>query len=256
VTLIAANVIVSLVFLWWRYRDFFYSLRSSTALARISWRREVWPMQWKIALSWLSGYFIFSLFTPVMFQFHGPVVAGQMGMTLSLVNALLSFALTWVSTKAPTFGVLIGHREYLALDRLFARTTVQALVVGGLGAVAIWGAVMVLNGINHPLAARFLPPLPVALLLLATVITVLVSSMATYLRAHRQEPYLVPSIIGGVSVGISTVVLGSRYGASGAAAGYLVCTLLALIPEVVIFRRCRLTWHNDLPAQVLTNRSS
>jgi Polysaccharide biosynthesis protein len=38
---------------------------------KISWRREIFPLQWKIALSWLSGYFIFILFTPVLFTFHG-----------------------------------------------------------------------------------------------------------------------------------------------------------------------------------------
>ncbi len=45
----------------------------------ISWRREVWPFQWKIAVSWLCDYFIFQLFTPVLFAFRGPVEAGQDG---------------------------------------------------------------------------------------------------------------------------------------------------------------------------------
>lgn len=251
VTLSGTTIIAALTFLWWRYRNFFYSLRSSVTLARFSWRGEVWPMQWKIALSWLSGYLIFSLFTPVMFQFHGPIVAGQMGMTLSLANALLSFALTWVNTKAPMYGILIARQEYLALDRLFARATVQTFAVGSLGGSAIWGTVVLLNVINHPLAIRFLSPLPTALLLLATVVTVFVGSMATYLRAHKKEPYLVTSILSGVLISLSTVLLGNQYGAVGAAAGYLALNILFLVLNAMIFKRFRTMWHknNNEPCQ-------
>src|SRR5207245_2385725 len=50
---------------------------------RLRWRVDVLPMQWRIALSWISGYFMFSLFTPVLFHYQGSLVAGQMGMTWS-----------------------------------------------------------------------------------------------------------------------------------------------------------------------------
>ena len=43
----------------------------------ISYMKEIFPNQWKIALSWVSGYFIFHFFNPVLFA-EGPVVAGQM----------------------------------------------------------------------------------------------------------------------------------------------------------------------------------
>ena len=55
-------------------------LRMSVGGRGISWRREVWPFQWKIAVSWLCDYFIFQLFTPVLFAFRGPVEAGRLGM--------------------------------------------------------------------------------------------------------------------------------------------------------------------------------
>src|SRR5712692_8264207 len=33
----------------------------------ISWRSEVWPFQWKIAVSWISGYFSMTVLTPILF---------------------------------------------------------------------------------------------------------------------------------------------------------------------------------------------
>ena len=49
----------------------------SGATEKISWRKEVFPMQWKIALSFMSGYFVFQLFTPVLFHYQGAEVASQ-----------------------------------------------------------------------------------------------------------------------------------------------------------------------------------
>ena len=64
-------------------------LRHDPGGNRIHWWSEVWHFQWRIAVSWLCGYFIFQLYNPVLFAFHGAVVAGQMGMSLSLANALV-----------------------------------------------------------------------------------------------------------------------------------------------------------------------
>ena len=69
-------------------------------------------MQWRIAISWLAGYFVFQLFTPVLFHYHGAVVAGQMGMTLNVSNALLTTSLTLIAAKTPEFGKLIAGRNW------------------------------------------------------------------------------------------------------------------------------------------------
>ena len=96
----------------------------------ISWRHEIWPFQWRIAVSWLSGYFVYNLFTPVLFYFHGPVVAGQMGATMQLVNSLNSLSASWAGTKGPRYGMLISHRKFEEnVNRLFFKTTAQAVGV-------------------------------------------------------------------------------------------------------------------------------
>ena len=94
---------------------------------RIRWNQEVWPFQWRIAVSWLSGYFLFWIFNPVLFAFRGPVEAGKMGMSLSLANAIQAIAVSWVSTKSAPFGTLIARKEYRRLDETFFRGTPAVL---------------------------------------------------------------------------------------------------------------------------------
>ena len=53
-----------------------------SGIEKVLYMKEIFPYQWRIALSWVSGYFIFQLFNPVLFATEGAKVAGQMGMTL------------------------------------------------------------------------------------------------------------------------------------------------------------------------------
>lgn len=241
---IVAGLFCSAAFLRQRYWQFLRPFFSPPIGPRISWRFEVWPMQWRIALSWLSGYFIFSLFTPVLFHYHGAVVAGQMGMTGSVVGALSGVSSVWLLTKAPRFGVLIANKEYGTLDQLFFRSAAASVVVTCCGAATIWGIIYLLYFLDHPLAMRVLPPLPAGLFLTATVLMQSSFPLAVYLRAHKKEPFLSVSVGGGVLIGLSTWQLGSRFGAIGMAAGYLAVVALFSLPVgTAIWYRCRTEWH-------------
>jgi hypothetical protein len=195
----------------------------------ISWWGEVWPMQWKIALSWMSGYFIFQLFTPILFKYHGPVVAGQMGMTLSVVNAVQGVCLMWLNTRSPEFGKLIAIKDWQGLDKSFNQILKQAMVVCGILAVS---AVFVVAGLQYlsDIGKRLLPLLQLTLFLMTVCGNIVINGWATYMRAHKKEPMLSISIIAALLVGCSTVFLGIAYSSIGMASGYCAITLLYGIP--------------------------
>ena len=245
----AISVIAALVwgvmFLTHRYLPFLRTFFSPIKGPRISWRFELWPMQWRIALSWLSGYFTYALFTPVLFHYHGAVVAGQMGMTWGLVRVIGAISISWIRTKVPRFGILIANREYTALDRFFFRIFFVSIVVLLFGGFALWMGLSLLNVMDYPIAKRLLPPLPAALLLLAHALILITTPLAYYLRAHKKEPYVGVSVITAVLTVLSTLLLGSRFGAVGIAIGYLVITSCILPYAVIIFFRCRSAWHSD-----------
>ncbi len=215
---------------------------------RLLWRANILPVQWRVALSWSSGYFVFSLFTPVLFHYHGPVVAGQMGMTWVFVNALMAVAASWVMPKAPQFGILIAQQQYTELDRLLWRLVAVVFAVTALGALGMWASVIVLNQMQHPFAVRLLAPAPTGYLLLATFMMSASLPMSTYMRAHKKEPLLRLSLLTGLMTGIAVVVLGKYYSAEGAAIGYLLVTAMVTPFVIVIWYKRRAEWHaNAVP---------
>jgi hypothetical protein len=212
--------------------------------ASVSWRREILPLQWRVGLQGLLGYFQFNLFNPVMFHHHGPVVAGQMGMTLAMTAVLTRIGFAWVEAHVPRMGVHVARRDYAALDVLFSRAVRVSLALVAAGASALVVGVWILERAGVPFAARLLPPAPTALFALGVVAMHLSSSRAAYLRAHNREPLLLVGVVGACLTGALVWLLGARFGPTGAAGGALAVSLCWVWPGVaLIYRRARREWH-------------
>jgi len=244
--MIVGQVVVASVWLFRRRALLLGLLRYKTDVHRIVWNREVWPFQWRIAVSWICGYFIFQLFIPVLFAYRGAVEAGQMGMSLSIAGALSAVSVSWVNTKASPFGALIARKRYEELDQIFFKALRHSVAVYAAGAFLVWVGVMYLNFVDNRLAHRVLSPMLLAFLFLGMLLSVVVNALSVYLRAHKQEKYLLSSILSAILVGCSTYFLGKHYGAAGMVIGYLAIGIMfSLGYNTYIFIKYRREWHRD-----------
>jgi uncharacterized membrane protein len=211
----------------------------------VGWRREIWPFQWRIAISWICGYFIFQLFSPVLFAYQGPVAAGQMGMSLNIATAVGSVALAWMNTKASPFGAMVARGQFVELDRLFFRTLWQSTILLAIGAGIFFLALLIGEHDFPKLATRVLPPWAFSLLLLTTIINHVLYSEALYLRAHKQEPFLIQAIISAFVIGCSTFLLAKYCGVNAVVVGLFVQGVIVGLPSgTYIFVTKRRQWHN------------
>lgn len=210
----------------------------------INYFKEIFPFQWRIAVSWISGYFIFQLFNPVLFATEGAVVAGQMGMTLAALNGVLSLSLSWINTKIPLFSRLIAKKEFLNLDLIFNNTVTQSSIVTAILLLLLIIVISSLKFLKVPIGLRFLNTLPLILLCLSTLVSQYVYALATYLRCHKQEPFLIQSLVMGLLTALSTFVLGNKYGVMGITLGYCILTVsITLTWSIIIFNRKKILWH-------------
>jgi hypothetical protein len=226
-------------------------LRFKVGQASIHWRREVWPFQWKIALSWLSGYFMLQLFNPILLAYHGAAAAGQMGMSMSLAGAMWSLAVAWVSTKTAPFGTLVAQKRFDELDRIFFPALWQSLILVAAGGTILWVSALFLHLSGHRWSHRLLDPLPLGLLVLSCAVSHIITAQANYLRAHKEEPFLFVWLISGALIALTTYFLGRPFASTGIMAGYLVILTLSLIPSTWIFQSKRRLWHGATASRPL-----
>jgi hypothetical protein len=230
-------------------------LRHEVAHNSVGWRTEIWPFQWRIALTWLSSYFIVQFMNPVLFAYRGSVAAGRMGMSLSIASSIGSVGLAWMGTKASPFGAMIARRETLALDKLFFRTLWQS--TGFVATAAVGFFLFLVLGAHRflGLTSRFLPPWVFVLLLLTTIMNHIVQSEALYMRAHKREPLLVQGIVVAIVISTSTLVLARIGGANAMTVGYfLFGGVLSLAWATYIFASKRREWYGAATMFIKTER--
>lgn len=219
-------------------------LRHTARAFRIDWATEVWPFQWRIAISWLCGYFTMQLFNPILLNYRGPVEAGQMGMSMNICGTLSAMAIAWMSTKAQPLGRLISLKDYKTLDRTFFRALIQSTTAASFAFLAVWFIVVYLDHHHNALALRLLPPVPLALLFAGHAFNVVVFAEALYLRAHKQEKFMTNSILGALWMAPTAFFLGRSLGAYGIAVCYFWgSVVIGLGYGTYTFLRYRKLWH-------------
>lgn len=213
-------------------------------IERVSYRKEIFPYQWRLAISWISGYFIFQMFNPVIFAFNGAVAAGQMGMTLAVLNSILALSLSWTSTKIPMWSTLIATKNYLNLNRSFNKVLRDSTIVS-ISCIIIF--IIFITGLwklQIPLADRFLPVWLCIVLSLTIPLNNIINSWATYLRCHKKEPFILQASIIGVLCAISTILNGKSFGAAGVVVGYTTIIIFFSVPlSYFIFRNKMKLYH-------------
>jgi O-antigen/teichoic acid export membrane protein len=230
------------------YRKLLYNIWETTIIEKVNYKTEIFPFQWKIALSWMSGYFIFQLFNPVLFATEGPEVAGQMGMTLAALNGILSLSLAWITTKIPLFSGLIAQKGYVKLNNIFDKTLKQSVLINFSGLAFLMLIIYLVRYFNieiscKPLGKRFLNYIPMFLMMVPIFLNQFVASWATYLRCHKKEPFLVNSLVGGILCALSTVILGKYFGVMGITIGYCSLSIMMFPWGYYIFKTKKSEWH-------------
>lgn len=236
------NAVIAIAWLLIQYRPLFISAWTAKInSALFSWKKEIWPMQWRIAFSWMSGFFISQIFTPLLFYYQGPVVAGKMGISLAIMSMLSIVCLTWVSTRSAIMGKIIAQSDWLGIDALFSKIFWQSVSVFVLLGSLI--ALVVFENRDTWLGQRLLNSEEIILLLLATLASHIVGALALYLRAYKKDPFMPLSIIGAVLLGSAGWLTAAKWGSSGVCWSIFIINVAYGLPTGIwLWSMCKRKW--------------
>jgi hypothetical protein len=210
----------------------------------ISWRRDIFPFQWRVAVSWVSGYFIFHLFTPLLFRNSGAAEAGRLGLAMTVFSAISTIGMSWVNANAPTFSILIARHQSAELLKLFKNVATRSILVTAAMACAVLGASWLATQCGLSLMQRVASIPTIAYLAFVTMVNSVIFASAVFMRAHREEPMLTVSVVGGILTALAAW-LGSMYGATAMMQGYVAVTTLIGLPWTLLLLRGFLARHRE-----------
>lgn len=190
---------------------FWHQIHRHQLTQRTSWAREIVTLQGKYAVIFISCYFIFNLTVPAVFKRDGAVMAGQLGLTMTAVATMQSFALAGVNSRMPRMSMLLARNEREECFALVKSITMVSLVLYLAGAAALVGMIWALDHTGI-WAGRFLD-LPNLLLLLGyQFAATLTSGASAFLRAHKEEPHLAQALTQGALIAVAVFSVLPKYG--------------------------------------------
>ena len=201
------------------------------------WRRELWPFQWRVGLSAVSGFLVFQAFGPILFALRGPVEAGRFSLSLAVMNAIVMVTTAWPISQAAHFGILIGRRQGHDLASRWNRLVLQSTAFAAIGALATIVVFLLLRREAPDVMARFAGPTTTGLLIASAIAHHVVACISVVLRSERRDPLLVVGIVSGlVTVALMTAAA-LRDELTWIALAYLLCTAATLPVAWAIHRR-------------------
>jgi O-antigen/teichoic acid export membrane protein len=213
-----------------------------------SWGKEVVRLFIRYAISWSSGYFIFQIYTPLMHYFHGPIYGGKVGITLALMTGVLTTSNIWMYTITPEMNILISQKLWDNLDSLFRKRlllsawTYLVITVGLFLFLALFGNFWIIPKIT----ARFLPITSLIILFVCYFLNLVVNSWALYLRGHKREPYMIPSVVTAILTATTTYLVGIFMSPAWFFFGFLTGCVWATVSGYIIYRKCKRKWHTKI----------
>lgn len=213
--------LVTWIVTWERFGPAWRDLAHAAVGHVVAWRREVLPVQARIAVSWLSGYAVSQAPTALLFAAQRPEDAGRYGMSMTIASAVSTVASSWLYPSQPEFARLMARGDAGPLDRLFSVTLGRTVLAGAVLGGAVLAIVALLP--MTPLAtyaSRVLPLGAMALLLAGILGGLLAAAFAAYARAGGGEPFVGVSVASAAALVSVVWAVSATAGASGVAAAY------------------------------------
>lgn len=239
------SAITGTIIIMHQYSSMFKQLSHFAKNSTYSWTKEIMPLLWRYALSWISGYFIFSIFTPIAFHFYGSVEAGKIGLSIAVCTAIYGIANIWITIIRPKINILIAQKKYKTLDAIFSRHLKLSLFTYICEASTL--AALLYSGYLTSITERLVSPFSLSLLLTGWLLQIVVNSYAIYIRSHKYEPFSFLSILNAAFIFSSTLYISNFLPSEYFFLGFLSSYTIVIFGTLFFYKKLRL--------RILTNGS-
>jgi hypothetical protein len=196
-----------------------------------AWRDEVWPLQRRVALTWVAAYLFVYLPTLIVFYAGDAAGAGRLGLTIVVANILAALSGSWLTAQVPRFTRLVTDRLHGEADRLFLLELRRALVLLFLG-YGLMLAVIAFAG-DLPVVRRLLPASEAGLLFAVFLLFQASGLLGLYFRAHGRERLAAP-VLAATLLGLVLAAAGvRRYGIPAVLGSLFGAYLIVCVPAML-----------------------
>jgi O-antigen/teichoic acid export membrane protein len=241
----AASTLVAIIWVLSYRRQTLYIAMLTPDQIVFNWKIEISHLQRRVGVSWIGVYIMSQLATPILFYFQDPVIAGQMGLTLTVAHMLGLLAQASMARVVPAMSAAVASCSWQELDRLFRRGLIGYIVVFAFGAVGVGLAYELISTTTY--ASRMLPVEQLIELFIFVFVFQLNAALSSQLRAFRREPLAWVYAVGAVFTLVGSLAMASTESAAGVVWVMLLVQLGIVFPLSLVLWRYNLRhWRKDI----------
>lgn len=181
----------------------------------ISIRKDVFPFQLRVSISWIFGYVPWQTIPTVILVFLSAEWAGKFGLANQIVIAVSGTAFVAVQSIVPKLGHLISKGDKQKAWRIFIVASIISLALSILGYVFVILCLKFGEAWGYIKLDRFLPINMLMIYMILIFVNWYVFSIAAFGRVNHKEYFLWPTVIGGPLSLILISILAPVYGGDG-----------------------------------------
>ena len=201
-------------------------------ISSYDWKENISSFKNRVGITFLGSYLFIQIYTPVLFYFEDPMIAGRFGLSLAIGNMLGLISCSWFTTNIPNMTKYIAENKYNQFVTIFKRSFYQStsfLVFS----ILIISSVYFLF-IEEEIFNRLLGLYNFIGILFIILITHLINSVVIYIRCFKKEPLAVPHFICAVITLFFGFYLLLNYSVTGLIIGVLIVQVFVTIPVTLI----------------------
>lgn len=200
------------------------------------WKIEVLPLIGKYAITGASAYFVFFIFTPIAFHYYEAVDAGKVGLSIAVCTAFFGISNIWMVIITPKINILVARGDYATLDPLFKKHLILSSITYTLEIITLF---ILVNGFGDylPFIERLVSPFSLLMLCAGWFFQIIVNNYALYIRAHKEEPLAVMSLLSAIYIAITTLAIVAYLPSEYLFLGFLSSSILSALWMMRNFKR-------------------
>jgi hypothetical protein len=194
----------------------------------LSWYKIVWPLQWRIGLTWISAFLLTQIYTPIIFHYQGSVLAGQLGLSLTIANMLGLLSQSWIAHRIPLMAQSVALKNWHSFDEIFKQDFFASSAIYILGSLALFYLYYLLS--STIFINRVLPFVPLAGLFFIVFLNHVIGALSAQLRSYKKEPLVWTSLAGTILTVPIAIFSARYYSVNGVVLAVLIIQLIFTLP--------------------------
>ncbi len=235
---LTCSLIAGWVVIWAVHARFVKMLIRNVQMRLLPGRAALdWPLQWRLSLSFLSGYFSNQAWVVAITLTGAVALAGHVAMTLQVLTAAVGFALTPIAARLPTLSALAhwdGRREYLLLA---ARLSRHAALIFVIVAIMVLGGYFLSQLFMPGLQSRMLPSGPLICIAASAPLVLCLAVITIFNQSLGRDDLYVVSLFRIAAPVTLLMFIGRDLGAWSFSLSFTSIVLLSTLMGLAIHRR-------------------